>query len=134
MANDFSYSIGGGMVSITFPGKPEADVRSMLKGHGFRWSPAGGYWWRRKVTGAGDVITALDRHYHKGRPDGACHNCKAPEGFWRNRGAGASLWCNKCAAEFAEREAREAAQRAGERAALDVDKLWEDQWSDIVGR
>lgn len=31
-------------IQLFFPGKPDADIRSMLKSHGFRWSPRNGCW------------------------------------------------------------------------------------------
>jgi len=39
-------------VQLIFPGKPAADVRAMLKSHGFRWSPMNGAW-QRHLNGSG---------------------------------------------------------------------------------
>lgn len=95
-----TYSIGNGQTTIAFDAKPSANVRSMLKANRFRWSPASQYWWRRGATGAADVIaavqTTLDREAGIRRPDGACWKCKAPEGFLRNRGAAAPVYCDAC--------------------------------------
>lgn len=39
-------------VQLIFPGKPDADTRTILKLHGFRWSPRFGAW-QRHLNGAG---------------------------------------------------------------------------------
>ncbi|MFC3530248.1 DUF3560 domain-containing protein [Paracoccus mangrovi] len=39
-------------VQITFPGKPDADTRSVLKSNGFKWAPSQGAW-QRKLNNAG---------------------------------------------------------------------------------
>lgn len=39
-------------VQLVFPGKPDAAVRSLLKGRGFRWSPTEGAW-QRMLNNAG---------------------------------------------------------------------------------
>ncbi len=39
-------------VQITFPGKPDADTRSVLKSNGFKWVPSQGAW-QRKLNNAG---------------------------------------------------------------------------------
>ena len=48
-------------IRLIFPGKPEAEVRSMLKSHGFRWSPHAGAW-QRQLNGAG--LYAVERFFH----------------------------------------------------------------------
>jgi len=45
-------------IRLIFPGKPEAEVRSMLKSHGFRWSPNAEAW-QRQLNGAG--LYAVER-------------------------------------------------------------------------
>lgn len=94
------HDIGNGQVTLAFDGKPSANVRSILKANRFRWSPTGGYWWRRSSTGAADLIAALhvvlDREAGIRRPDGACWKCKSPDGFLRNRGAAAPVYCDDC--------------------------------------
>lgn len=47
---------------IIFDGKPDADVRSLLKSNGFKWSPSNGAW-QRQLTGNGKW--ALDRVVEK---------------------------------------------------------------------
>jgi hypothetical protein len=91
----FTHSIGPD-VRIRFSAKPDAHIRSMLKAHGFRWSPAAEEWWRRRIEGAADFLAALDRAMNPGRPDGACWRCKSPEGFFRPQGAAASVYCDAC--------------------------------------
>ena len=95
-----THTFGPGQVEIRFDAKPSAGIRSILKGHRFRWSPAGGYWWRRAVTGAADMIaaiqTAMDREAGIRRPDAPCWKCKDPNGYLRNRGAAAPVYCDAC--------------------------------------
>ena len=101
----FTYSIGPD-VRITFPGKPDERVRSLLKSHGFRWSPSAGCWWRNRVTGAADVLGALERMLSPRKPDGACWRCQSPEGYFRNQGAAAPVWCDACSAAIVAAESR----------------------------
>jgi hypothetical protein len=50
-------------IQLIFPGKPEADTRTLLKGRGFRWSPREGAWQRQLntngIAAAQDVISQL---------------------------------------------------------------------------
>ena len=39
-------------VQLRFDGKPDEETRTMLKSHGFRWSPSQGAW-QRQLTGNG---------------------------------------------------------------------------------
>lgn len=39
-------------VQVFFPGKPDADVRAIMKGRGFRWAPSEGAW-QRQLNNAG---------------------------------------------------------------------------------
>ena len=41
-----SFSLQNSRVMLIFPDKPEADVRSLLKRHGFKWSPSRNAWVR----------------------------------------------------------------------------------------
>jgi hypothetical protein len=91
----FTHSIGPD-VRIRFSAKPDEGVRAMLKANGFRWSPSAGLWWRRRITGAADFLTALDRRLNPDRPDGACWACKAPNGFFRPQGAFTPVFCDDC--------------------------------------
>jgi hypothetical protein len=96
----YSHVIASGGVTVKFTAKPEERIRAMLKAHGFRWSPVGGFWWRRRVEGAADFLAALERALNPGRPDGACWRCGSPEGFFRPHGASAPVYCDRCHAEL----------------------------------
>ena len=37
---------------IIFDGKPEPEIRDLLKGHGFKWAPSQGAW-QRQITANG---------------------------------------------------------------------------------
>jgi hypothetical protein len=91
----FGYAIGPD-TRITFPAKPDDSIRALMKGAGFRWSPAAGCWWRRGVNGAADFIAVLDRKLNSGRPDGACWRCKSPNGYFRRQGAATPVHCDAC--------------------------------------
>ncbi len=97
------YSIGTGYVSIQFDGKPSATIRQIMKGSRFRWSSASKEWWSRKVTGAADVIGAVQRQIDEEsgiqKPDGPCWNCKKPDGYFRSYGAATPVYCDACEAE-----------------------------------
>ena len=52
-------------IQLVFPGKPDAETRSMLKTNGFRWSPRAGAW-QRHLNNAGrgavqQVLSGLQR-------------------------------------------------------------------------
>ena len=98
----FTYSIGPD-VRIRFSAKPDERIRGMLKANGFCWSPGEGLWWRRRIAGAADFLTALDRALNPGRPDGACWVCKSPDGFFRSEGAATPVRCNACQAALIAR-------------------------------
>jgi hypothetical protein len=92
---DYTVSLGHDTV-IRFPQKPSAEIRSLLKSAGFRWSPTAACWWRRGVQGAADFLDQLDKRLHPGRPDGACWRCKSPEGFFRPQGPATPVYCDPC--------------------------------------
>ena len=92
----FSHAISPGQVGVRFSAKPDERIRAMLKANGFRWSPAGGFWWRRRVEGSADFLGALDRAIGPRRPDGACWRCQSPEGYVRPQGAAAPVYCDAC--------------------------------------
>jgi len=95
------HQILAGMVEISFDAKPGIDVIQTLKAHGFRWN--GRQWWRNRVSGAADVINALQRMINPPAFDGACWECGQP-GKFRNLGAAAPVWCDSCnAAHMAKR-------------------------------
>src|SRR5947207_7456509 len=95
----FSHMIDRDRVSVMFTAKPEERLRSMLKANGFRWSPRGGFWWRRRVEGFADFLAALDWAINPNRPDGACWDCKSPQGFFRPQGAATPVYCDQCHAK-----------------------------------
>ena len=41
-------SVEDNRVQIVFPGKPTEEIRTRLKGNGFRWSPTAGAWQRHR--------------------------------------------------------------------------------------
>jgi hypothetical protein len=96
MALTFRSSIQTGHASVTFSEKPPEKIRAMLKAHGFRWSPVGGFWWRSRVKGVADFLAALDRACNPGKPDGACWKCQSPQGFFRRQGAATPVYCDAC--------------------------------------
>lgn len=95
--------IQSGGVTITFDQKPPANILSALKASGFRWD--GRVWWRRRVPGAADLITWINRKLDP-QPDGPCWKCGAP-GRFRAYGAATPVYCDDCEA------ACRAAQRKG---------------------
>jgi hypothetical protein len=103
---DYECSLARDTV-IRFPQKPSEEIRSLLKCAGFRWSPTAACWWRRGVQGAADFLAQLDKRLHPGHPDGACWRCKSPQGFFRNQGAAAPVYCNRCWAEVQEMLAKD---------------------------
>ena len=92
----FSHVIDRDRVSVMFSAKPDERIRGMLKANGFRWSPAGGFWWRRRVTGFADFLAALERAIGPRKPDGACWNCSEQSGFFRNEGPATPVRCDAC--------------------------------------
>jgi hypothetical protein len=92
-----THSIDRAGVTVQFSSKPDDSVRSMLKAHGFRWSPQAGLWWRRRIAGTADFLCALDRKLNPSRPDGDCWACGQP-GYFRNEGAAAPVRCDACQA------------------------------------
>jgi hypothetical protein len=100
----FTYSIGPD-VRIRFSAKPDDRIRSMLKYNGFRWSPGAGLWWRRRISGAADFLSALDLALN-GPRKAKCWMCGSPDGHFRSEGAATPVRCDECQAKFiAQREA-----------------------------
>ena len=95
----FTHVIGPD-VRIRFNDKPDERIRGMLKASGFRWSPSAGLWWRSRVAGAADFLTALDRAISPRRPDGVCWRCQSPAGYFRNHGAATPVHCDACHQEL----------------------------------
>jgi hypothetical protein len=116
----FKYSIGPD-VRLTCSEKPDADVRSILKANGFRWSPVGGFWWRIQVRGTADFLAALEKKIGPRRPDGACWECQSPDGYFRPYGAASPVFCDRC---------HEAHQQTDPMA---LDRLYEDSCRDACG-
>ena len=81
------YTIATGQVTVSFDQKPPAEALAILKAHGFRWNRNSRSWWRRKVTGAADIIGDIQKRIEPKRPDGSCWGCGSPEGYFRARGA-----------------------------------------------
>ena len=102
----FTHHIDANATRIAFESKPAEPTRAMLKGAGFRWSPANGHWWRRGCKGAADFIAALDLKLNPNRPDGACWRCQSPEGFFRPQGAATPVYCDACHATLQENLAK----------------------------
>lgn len=123
-SNKIKPNIGNGQSTITFPDKPSAAVRTALKRNGFRWSPGGGYWWRRTGSDFAAVFDAIiqlvDREAGVRRPDGTCWKCKEKPGFLRNYGAAAPVYCDEC-------EAKSRAEDCAISAYTDVDSQYEEQ-------
>lgn len=131
-----------GQAEFYFDAKPSANIRGALKANGFRWSPSGGYWWRRQVKGAADLLDAiramLDREAGIRRPVGACWECKSPDGFFRSWAAATPVLCDACQAK---REAdykkygyiRGKTGREREFTPDPVDLAYEDQCARICG-
>jgi hypothetical protein len=92
----YSHAIESRRVSVKFNAKPPERIRTMLKAHGFRWSPGDGLWWRSRVQGSADFLLALDKVLNRDRPDGACWRCKDPKGFFRRFGAATPVYCEAC--------------------------------------
>ncbi|MFL5328952.1 MAG: hypothetical protein ACJ8C4_08540 [Gemmataceae bacterium] len=129
----FTFQIGPD-TRITFPAKPDESIRALLKGAGFRWSPAGGCWWRRGVKGAADFIEHLDRKLNPGRPDGACWRCKSPDGFFRNEGAATPVYCDACYSAYkaTQPDSSPFVRRAEQYDRFDMD--YEDRCAAVCGR
>jgi hypothetical protein len=137
----FTHQFGSGAYfALKFNEKPCERIRSILKGAGFRWSPASATWWRSKVSGAADFMAALQRAIDGAegirRPVGACWVCQSPDGFFRNRGAAAPVWCDACAARIdaEEKAAADARYRERKQQSADwFDRQVEDNMRDACG-
>ena len=103
------WEISCGTVRVSFDARPPAEVIAMLKSAGFRWNPPGKFWWRKKISGSGDFITALEKQVQRiadpNRPDGDCWRCGKP-GKFRNYGAATPVYCDDCEHARRESEAR----------------------------
>ena len=95
----FTQVIDRDRVSVMFSAKPDERIRSALKANGFRWSPVGGFWYRRRVAGFADFLAALERMIGPRKPDGACWDCQSPDGFFRPCGAATPVYCDQCHAK-----------------------------------
>ncbi len=124
-----SHEHVGAGIAFRFDHKPAELIRSALKQNGFRWSPSSGYWWRARAGQWADLL-AWVRDNLTGKPSrypaGACWKCGDANGYFRNRGAAAPVWCDKCAAEV---EAAEAARSGPDR----FDMAYEDSCRDACG-
>ena len=95
----FQHELQCGGDTIKFDAKPPSDVLAALKANGFRWNPQRQTWWRRRVGKYADLLAWIDRKLHPNRPDGACWDCKAPDGFFRPDGPAAPVLCCSCHAK-----------------------------------
>jgi hypothetical protein len=128
----FRYSIGPD-TRLTFNDKPDAAIRGLLKGAGFRWAPAGGFWWRRGVKGAADFIGALQRRIGPRTPDGACWTCSAPDGFFRPEGAATPVFCDECHKAHRDQQGAQTSRGRAYDDPMGVDRAFEDQCRDQCG-
>jgi hypothetical protein len=133
MAVSFQHSIVCGEVRIIFSAKPDEQIRGILKAHGFRWSPAQKLWWRRRVTGFADILAALDKALHPGRPDGACWDCGSAEGFFRPYGAATPVYCDECYQAHRDQERAQTSAQRCQDDPMGVDRLYEDQCREVCG-
>ncbi len=140
----FKSTIGRDGVRVAFSEKPPDAIRSILKANGFRWQPAlapaiPGCWWRRRVAGAADFLTALERDIGPRRPDGKCWACRAPEGYLRPCGPFAPVHCDACHAKHMARTdsptvpMSASIDRPAPMGGIDVDLLYEDACRDACG-
>lgn len=127
----FKYTIGNG-ITIRFPGKPSEEIRAMLKANGFRWQPRAQEWFRGRVSGAADFLTALDRRMNPDRPDGACWCCGDARGFFRPEGPATPVYCDDCNKARLEQMANARRGRCDDDP-IGVDRLWEDSCRDRCG-
>lgn len=96
----FEYTIGPGL-EIIFPTKPAAEILDYLKRYGMRWN--GRSWWRRKASGAADVVHGLRLLIDPPPPHRAqCWGCGSPDGTFRNCGPATPVWCDACYAKYLE--------------------------------
>jgi hypothetical protein len=128
----FSHIIDADRVSVMFNAKPDERIRRMLKANDFRWSPVGGFWWRRRVTGFADFLAALERVIGPRKPDGACWRCQSPDGFFRPHGPATPVYCEACWAILRENTAK--AERGEPVPTADRSDLdYEDRCRDACG-
>lgn len=92
----FRHDLEFGDEKIKFDARPPAEVLSALKANGFRWNPTQKTWWRRQVGEYADLLGWIDRKVNPNRPDGACWDCKDPNGFFRSYGAATPVLCDSC--------------------------------------
>ena len=69
----YNFKLDDGRYQFEFDGKPEEEVRTILKSNGFKWSPSRGAW-VRQATGNGQygarrAMEQLKEHMQKTNPD-----------------------------------------------------------------
>lgn len=108
-----------------FAEKPPEAIRNILKGYGYRWSPAGQVWYAHRATGYANCCAALDAYIRiqSGAPDGQCWECQSPQGFFRNYGAATPVYCDACHAKHNKPTSP----------FIDVDRLYEDSCAEQCG-
>jgi hypothetical protein len=94
----YTCQFGPTGVCVQFPQRPPPEAIQALKLRGFRWNPAGHYWWKRHAADTPAVLDALRAIFAPvPTPRGPCWICGAP-GTFRNRGAATPVYCDACAA------------------------------------
>lgn len=107
ITEQLTYSVDFANRTISFNRKPGESVRACLKTAGMRWSPGAGLWYCPRGSHLPEKIQKyVDQENGYRRPDGACWECKTPEGFFRAYGAATPVYCDAC---YAKHEAKRAA-------------------------
>ena len=57
--SDFVYKEEDGRCQFVFEGKPDEEVRRLLKSYGFKWSPTRGAWVRKLTQNALNIRDSL---------------------------------------------------------------------------
>ena len=91
----YTARIQQGYTIIAFDAKPLPDALAVIKQAGMRWN-ASDKTWAGKVD-HDKVCKRLDQALGLPlKPDGACWQCKAPNGFFRHQGPFTPVYCDDC--------------------------------------
>ena len=135
----FTHSVEFNQLVFRFSDKPSAAIRGALKANDFRWSPSGGYWWRRSRASWADLALWIDRQLDSeagiARNDGPCWDCKAEPAVFRRYGAATPVYCDACEAKRRAAEPKRGPYLIGrpEPAPDYSDRLYEDSCRDACG-